>query len=140
MNTQYPINVRLHLDTATATAYTFLLHEHAPTDFTGTYAAHLDELNFYSKTLGDDVLLRVCAQSIASHIRSLGNQMYELTFKGEVTVTLNEEENQLLRLAIDEDGIDYSLYLESSKTKRELWSGDDWDFIENSNLKTLIIE
>jgi hypothetical protein len=51
--------------------------------------------------------------------------MYELTFKGEVTVTINEEENQMLRQAIDERGVDYSLYLECSKTEGELWSDDD---------------
>ena len=134
-----PNKLRLHIDTATASAYKFALHEPAPNDFEDTHSAHLDELNFYSEDLGDDVLLTVSEQSIQSTIRSLGDRMYELTFKGEVTVTLNEEEHNMLRQAIDERGIDYSLYLACSKTEEELWSGDDWEFIENSNLKPIVI-
>ena len=125
--------VRARIEVPPGRGYVLLLNEEPGTGFPKSFSVVIDELNFYDGN--DDILLAVTSQQVEGLIQPLGPVgEFEVSFSGEVEFALADEHRGVFEQRNNEAGVDYTLYL-SSTDGTELWSGDDWEFVENRNMK-----
>ena len=113
--------------------YVLRLHAAAPPGFPDDFRVVLEELSYYDGN--DDVLLVVEAAELSGRITGLnGPRDYEVSFAGTLNFALADGQLGTFLELNSERGVDYTLFLASKDGAVELWSGDDWEFIENRNV------
>ena len=118
--------------------YIFRLHESEPEGFPEKFKVIFEEFNYYDGE--DDQIVLVNDPVIESDIYKVDNDNYEATFKGDFYFEFPDEKFDDFIESNDTKGIDYSIYLSSIDKEIELYSDDDWEFVENSNIQLQHIE
>ncbi len=128
------MKLKVSIEASSGSGYHLELHEDPPPDFITRFRVKLDELNYYSESEGD-VLLIVRNQELTSEIVSQDDaRAFELTFSGTVEVEIDESQVEEFRSIGTDYGVDYCLMLEHEDGEQSLGSGDDWEFLQNHNL------
>ena len=78
--------------------------------------------------------------SIESDISKIDDDSFEATFNGDFYFEIPDEKFEEFLESNNSQGIDYSIFLSSKEKEIELYSGDDWEFVENTNVELLNIE
>ena len=118
--------------------YIFKLNESEPEGFSKKFKVNFEEFNYYDGE--NDQIILVDDASIESEISKINNNNYEATFKGDFYFEISENKFQDFIEINERQGIDYSIYLYSIEKEIELYSDEDWEFVENSNTKLLNID
>ena len=118
--------------------YIFKLNESEPKGFSKKFKVNFEEFNYYDGE--NDQIILVDDASIESEISKINNNNYEATFKGDFYFEISENKFQDFIEINERQGIDYSIYLHSIEKDIELYSDEDWEFVENSNTKLLNID
>lgn len=116
--------------------YRLQLHEPPPTDFSSDFQVELEALSFYSEDEGDDVFMEVISQNLTTTLFPLpAPNAFEVRFSGSIELEVPDALMPALRQANRANGVDYSLELCATSTGQRLASGDDWEFLENVNVR-----
>ena len=118
--------------------YIFKLNESEPEGFSKKFKVNFEEFNYYDGE--NDQIILVDEASIESEISKINDNNYEATFKGDFYFEISENKFQDFIEINERQGIDYSIYLYSIEKEIELYSDEDWEFVENSNTKLLNID
>ena len=118
--------------------YIFRLHESEPEGFPNKFKVNFEEFNYYDGE--DDQIIVVEDSSIKSEISKIYDDNFEATFNGDFYFELSDEKFEEFIEINNSQGIDYSIYLSSLEEEIELYSDDDWEFVENTNVELLNIE
>ena len=118
--------------------YIFKLNESEPEGFSKKFKVNFEEFNYYDGE--NDQIILVDDASIESKISKINDNKYEATFKGDFYFEISENKFQDFIEINERQGIDYSIYLYSIEKEIELYSDEDWEFVENSNTKLLNID
>ena len=118
--------------------YIFKLNESEPEGFSKKFKVNFEEFNYYDGE--NDQIILVDDASIESEISKINDNNYEATFKGDFYFEISENKFQDFIEINERQGIDYSIYLYSIEKEIELYSDEDWEFVENSNTKLLNID
>ena len=118
--------------------YIFKLNESEPEGFSKKFKVNFEEFNYYDGE--NDQIIPVDDASIESEISKINDNNYEATFKGDFYFEISENKFQDFIEINERQGIDYSIYLYSIEKEIELYSDEDWEFVENSNTKLLNID
>jgi len=118
--------------------YIFRLHESEPEGFPKKFKVNFEEFNYYDGE--DDQLIEVEDSSIESDISKIDDDNFEATFNGNFYFQISDEKFEEFFEINNSQGIDYSIYLSSVDEEIELYSDDDWEFVENANVKLFNIE
>ena len=117
--------------------YLFRLYESEPEGFTNKFKVIFEEFNYYDGE--DDQIIIVEDASIESDISKV-NDNYEATFNGDFCFEISDENFEDFIESNNNQGIDYCIYLSSIEEEIELYSDDDWEFMENSNIELFNIK
>ena len=120
------------------TSYIFRLYESEPEGFPNKFKVNFEEFNYYDGE--DDQIIVVEDSSIKSEISKIYDDNFEATFNGDFYFELSDEKFEEFIEINNSQGIDYSIYLSSLEEEIELYSDDDWEFVENTNVELLNIE
>ncbi len=118
--------------------YIFMLHESEPVGFPEKFKVIFEEFNYYDGE--DDQLIEVEDSSIESDISKIDDDNFEATFNGDFYFEISDEKFEEFLEINNSHGIDYSIYLSSVEGEIELYSDDDWEFVENTNVELFNIE
>ena len=118
--------------------YIFRLLESEPEEFLTDFNIIFEEFNYYDGE--DDQIILVEEPKIEGAISKIDGDNYEAIFSGDFYFELPDEKLEKLLEVNNNNGIDYTIYLSSINEKIELFSDDDWEFIENVNIKLLNID
>ena len=118
--------------------YIFRLHESETEGFPEKFKVNFEEFNYYDGE--DDQIIVVEDSSIESDISKIDGDNFEATFNGDFYFEISDEKFEEFIEFNNSQGIDYSIYLSSVEEEIELYSGDDWEFVENTKVKLLNIE
>ena len=118
--------------------YLFKLHESEPEGFTNKFKVIFEEFNYYDGE--DDQIIVVEDSSIESDISKIDDDNFEATFNSDFYFEISDEKFQKFLEINNSQGIDYSIYLSSVEGEIELYSDDDWEFVENTNVELFNIE
>ena len=118
--------------------YVFKLHDSEPEGFPNTFKVIFEEFNYYDGE--DDQIIVVEEPKIEGAILKIDGGNYEAIFSGDFYFELPDEKLEKLLEVNNNNGIDYTIYLSSINEQIELFSDDDWEFIENVNIKLLNID
>ena len=118
--------------------YIFRLHESELEGFPKKFKVIFEEFNYYDGE--DDQIIVVDDSSIKSDISKIDENNFEATFNGDFYFEISDEKLEELIEFNNTQGVDYSIYLCSIEKEIELYSDDDWEFVENTNVKLLNIE
>ena len=118
--------------------YIFSLHESEPEGFPKTFKVNFEEFNYYDGE--EDQIIIVEDSSIESDIFKIDNDNFEATFNGDFYFEIYDEKFEEFFEINNSNGIDYSIYLSSVEEEIELYSDDDWEFVENTNVELFNIE
>ena len=118
--------------------YLFKLHESEPEGFTNKFKVIFEEFNYYDGE--DDQIIIVEDASIESDISKVDDDNYEATFNGDFYFEISDEKFEDFIESNNNQGIDYCISLSSIKEEIELYSDDDWEFMENSNIELFNIK
>ena len=118
--------------------YIFRLHESEPEGFPKKFKVNFEEFNYYDGE--DDKIIIVEDSSIESDISKKDDDNFEATFKGDFYFEISDEKFEEFFEFNNSQGIDYTIYLSSAEEEIELYSDDDWEFVENTNVELLNIE
>lgn len=115
--------------------YVLKLYDASPAGFPGGFRVCLEEINYYSETDSDDIVVQVLAQDLATEIHTRPDtQEFEVTFEGTIEFEVEESRVAEFRQVNDQRGVDYYMELATEDGGQALASGDHWEFIENYNL------
>ena len=118
--------------------YLFKLHESEPEGFTNKFKVIFEEFNYYDGE--DDQIIVVEDALIESDISKVDDDNYEATFNGDFYFEISDEKFEDFIESNNNQGIDYCISLSSIKEEIELYSDDDWEFMENSNIELFNIK
>ena len=128
------MKIRVSIEASSGNGYQLQLHKDPPEDFLTQFRVQLDELNYYSESEGD-VLLIVRSQDLTSEIIPQDDaRVFELTFSGTIEIEIDESLIPEFRAICANYGVDYCLMLIHQDGEQCLGSGDDWEFLQNYNL------
>ena len=118
--------------------YLFRLYESEPEGFPQKFKVIFEEFNYYDGE--DDQLIGVEDSSIESDISKIDDDNFEATFNSDFYFEISDEKFEEFLEINNSRGIDYSIYLSSVEGEIELYSDDNWEFVENRNVELLNIE
>ena len=119
--------------------YIFRLHESEPEGFPKKFKVNFEEFNYYDGE--DDQIIVVEDSSIESDISKIDDDNFEATFNSDFYFEISDEKFEEFLEFNNSCGIDYSIYLSSVEEEEiELYSSDDWEFLENTNVELLNIK
>ena len=118
--------------------YIFRLYESEPEGFPKKFKVNFEEFNYYDGE--DDQLIEVEDSSIESDISKIDDDNFEATFNGDFYFEISDEKFEEFTEINNSNGIDYSIYLSSIDEEIELYSDDNWEFVENRNVELFNIE
>ena len=118
--------------------YVFMLHESTPKGFPEKFKVNFEEFNYYDGE--DDQIIVVEDSSIESDISKIDDDNFEATFNSDFYFEISDEKFEEFFEINNNNGIDYSIYLSSVEEEIELYSDDDWEFVENTNVELFNIE
>ena len=118
--------------------YIFRLHESEPEGFPNKFKVNFEEFNYYDGE--DDQIIVVEDSSIESDISKIDDDNFEATFNSDFYFEISDEKFEEFLEINSSQGIDYSIYLSSVEGEIELYSDDDWEFVENTNVELFNIE
>tara|TARA_Y100001978_G_scaffold116938_1_gene104305 strand:- start:141 stop:548 length:408 start_codon:yes stop_codon:yes gene_type:complete len=118
--------------------YIFRLHESEPEGFPKKFKVNFEEFNYYDGE--DDQIIVVEDSSIESDISKIDDDNFEATFNSDFYFEISDEKFEEFLEINNSQGIDYSIYLSSVEGEIELYSDDDWEFVENTNVELFNIE
>ena len=118
--------------------YLFKLQESEPKGFPNKFKVIFEEFNYYDGE--DDQIIVVEDKSIESNISKVDDDNYEATFSGNFYFEISDEKFEDFIESNNNQGIDYCIYLSSIEEEIELYSDDDWEFVENSNIELFNIK
>ena len=118
--------------------YLFKLHESEPEGFPKKFQVIFEEFNYYDWE--DDQIIVVEDASIEGDISKVDDDNYEATFNGDFYFEISDEKFEDFIESNNNQGIDYSIYLSSTGEEIELYSDEDWEFIENSSIELFNIK
>ena len=118
--------------------YLFKLHESEPEGFPKKFQVIFEEFNYYDGE--DDQIIVVEDASIEGDISKVDDDNYEGTFNGDFYIEISDEKFEDFIESNNNQGIDYSIYLSSTGEEIELYSDEDWEFIENSSIELFNIK
>ena len=118
--------------------YLFRLYESEPEGFPQKFKVIFEEFNYYDGE--DDQIIIVEDASIESDISKVDDDNYEATFNGDFYFEISDEKFEDFIESNNNQGIDYCISLSSIKEEIELYSDDDWEFMENSNIELFNIK
>ena len=113
--------------------YIFRLHDSEPEGFSKKFKVNFEEFNYYDGE--DDQVIEVEDSSIESDISKIDDDNFEATFNGDFYFEISNEKFEEFFKINNSQGIDYSIYLSSVEEEIELYSDDDWEFVENTNVE-----
>ena len=87
----------------------------------------------------DDQIIVIEEASIESDMSRIDDS-FEATFNGDFYFEIQDEKFEDFIESNNTQGIDYCIYLASIEEEIELYSDDDWEFIENSNIEVFNIK
>ena len=88
----------------------------------------------------DDQIIVVEDASIEGDISKVDDDNYEGTFNDDFYIEISDEKFEDFIESNNNQGIDYSIYLSSTGEEIELYSDEDWEFIENSSIELFNIK
>ena len=116
----------------------FRLYESEPEGFPQKFKVIFEEFNYYDGE--DDQIIVVEDALIESEISKVDDDNYEATFNGDFYFEISDEKFEDFIESNNNQGIDYCIYLSSIEEEIELYSDDDWEFMENSNIELFNIK
>ena len=129
------MRVKASISVEKGEGYLFKLHESEPKGFPNKFKVIFEEFNYYDGE--DDQIIVVEDTSIEGDISKVDDDNYEATFNGDFYFQISDEKFEDFIESNNNQGIDYCIYLSSIEEEIELYSDDDWEFVENSNIKLL---
>ena len=127
------MRVKASISVKKGEGYVFVLHESNPEGFPEKFKVNFEEFNYYDGE--DDQIIIVEDSSIESNVLKIDDINFEATFNGDFNFEIPNEKFEEFLESHNSQGIDYSIYLSSIGKEIELHSGDDWEFVENTNVK-----
>ena len=131
------MRVKASISVEKGEGYLLRLYESEPKGFPNKFKVIFEEFNYYDGE--DDQIIIVEDASIASDISKV-NDNYEATFNGDFYFEISDENFEDFIESNNNQGIDYCIYLSSIEEEIELYSDDDWEFMENSNIELFNIK
>ena len=132
------MRVKASISVEKGEGYLFKLHEWKPQGFPNKFKVIFEEFNYYDGE--DDQIIVVEDALIESDISKVDDDNYEATFNGDFYFEISNEKFEDFIESNNNQGIDYCIYLSSIEEEIELYSDDDWEFIENSNIEIFNIK
>ena len=132
------MRVKASISVKKGEGYIFKLHETKPEEFPKKFKVNFEEFNYYDGE--DDQIIVVEDSSIESDISKIDDDNFEATFNSDFYFEISDEKFQKFLEINNSQGIDYSIYLSSVEGEIELYSDDDWEFVENTNVELFNIE
>ena len=132
------MRVKASISVKKGEGYIFRLHDSEPEGFPNKFKVNFEEFNYYDGE--EDQIIVVEDSSIKSDISKIDNDNFEATFNGDFYFEISDEKFEEFFEFNNRQGIDYSIYLSSVEEEIELYSSDDWEFVENRNVELLNIE
>ena len=132
------MRVKASISVKKGEGYIFRLHDSEPEGFPKEFKVNFEEFNYYDGE--DDKIIIVEDSSIESDISKKDDDNFEATFKGDFYFEISDEKFEEFFEFNNSQGIDYTIYLSSAEEEIELYSDDDWEFVENTNVELLNIE
>ena len=132
------MRVKASISVKKGEGYIFRLHDSEPEGFPKKFKVNFEEFNYYDGE--DDKIIIVEDSSIESDISKKDDDNFEATFKGDFYFEISDEKFEEFFEFNNSQGIDYTIYLSSAEEEIELYSDDDWEFVENTNVELLNIE
>ena len=102
------------------------------------FKVNFEEFNYYDGE--DDQIIVVEDLSIESDISKINDDNFEATFNSDFYFEISDEKFEEFLEINNSQGIDYSIYLSSAEGEIELYSDDDWEIVENTNVELFNIE
>ena len=131
------MRIKANISVKKGEGYIFRLKESEPEGFPNKFKVNFEELNYYDGE--DDQIIVIEESSIESDISRI-DDCFEATFKGDFYFEISEEKFDDFIESNNTQGIDYCIFLSSIEKEIELYSDDDWEFVENSNIQLMNIE
>ena len=132
------MRVKASISVEKGEGYFFKLHESEPKGFPNKFKVIFEEFNYYDGE--DDQIIIVEDTSIEGDISKVDDDNYEATFNGDFYFEISDEKFEDFIESNNTQGIDYCIFLSSIEKEIELYSDDDWEFVENSNIQLMNIE
>jgi len=132
------MRVKASISVEKGEGYLFRLYESEPEGFPQKFKVIFEEFNYYDGE--DDQIIVVEDALIESDISKVGDDNYEATFNGDFYFEISNEKFEDFIESNNNKGIDYCIYLSSIEKEIELYSDDDWEFMENSNIELFNIK
>ena len=132
------MRVKASISVKEGEGYIFRLHESEPEGFPKKFKVNFEEFNYYDGE--DDQIIVVEDSSIESNISKIDDDNFEATFNGDFYFEISDENFEDFIESNNNQGIDYCIYLSSIEEEIELYSDDDWEFVENSNIELFNIK
>lgn len=132
------MRVKASISVKKGEGYIFRLHKSEPEGFPNKFKVKFEEFNYYDGE--DDQIIVVEDSSIESEISKIDDDNFEATFNGDFYFEISHKKFEEFIVSNNSQGIDYSIYLSSIDEEIELYSDDDWEFVENTNVELLNIE
>ena len=132
------MRVKASISVKKGEGYIFRLLDSEPDGFPKNFKVNFEEFNYYDGE--DDQIIVVEDSSIESDISKIDDDNFEATFNSDFYFEISDEKFQKFLEINNSQGIDYSIYLSSVEGEIELYSDDDWEFVENTNVELFNIE
>ena len=132
------MRVKASISVKKGEGYIFRLLDSEPDRFPKNFKVNFEEFNYYDGE--DDQIIVVEDSSIESDISKIDEDNFEATFNGDFYFEISDEKFEDFLEFNNSQGIDYSIYLSSAEEEIELYSDDDWEFVQNTNVELLNIE
>ena len=131
------MRIKANISVKKGEGYIFRLKESEPEGFPNKFKVNFEEFNYYDGE--DDQIIVIQEASIESVISRIEDS-FEATFNGDFYFEIQDEKFENFIESNNTQGIDYCIFLSSIEKEIELYSDDDWEFVENSNIHILNIE
>ena len=132
------MRVKASISVKKGEGYIFRLHDSEPEGFPNKFKVNFEEFNYYDGE--EDQIIVVEDSSIESDISKIDDDNFEATFNSDFYFEISDEKFEEFLEINNSQGIDYSIYLSSVEEEIELYSDDDWEFVENTNVELFNIE
>ena len=131
------MRVKASISVEKGEGYLFRLYESEPEGFPQKFKVIFEEFNYYD---GEDDQIMVVEDALIESDISKVNNNYEAIFNGDFYFEISDEKFEDFIESNNNQGIDYCISLSSTEKEIELYSEDDWEFVENSNIKLFNIK